>query len=530
MQKKNKRKLNIFAVASLILAGIVFMFACTKNEPEMPIEHPLDGDGEINYAAMPGLKEVPEEYGCSIFVKIKAEFVIYLDEKGSLLAYEIKNNEAMKVAERAFMEGACFEVTREIFRMSIDELSIDTETEDMQVALTENNLSDEEGSEMLQRAIDGANAALEERNKTGKVNYSFPDDMAFINPKTQSENNENKPEENIRPEEKHPNFDKDKEEWICASQSDLDSVIDFLHKNNIGEGSYPIKISKDITLSLNTASAYKDIVLDCNGQNVTINGNFSLDIENFQPLCIENAKSVDLSGLTVDMESATKLKPAGPRPGETEEEAYWNTQNSIVDIVRIKGTPQSSIIIPELFEYPQNVERNEKNSSFFDPYCEYEVKDNEILLKVIGPRDDYEARNEKEIKVLEEIFTNGEYHSLTGQTSNNFYYICTDVTMDIGECTLPNMDYEAICVGKGGHLVLTGTLYITGGTFKMETYQHDGIDIRGLTIVKKHPSPDMIQIGFDPEEGIDEELYKCKTSSGEVKFSKGSDKVSITVW
>ena len=40
----------------------------------------------------------------------------------------------------------------------------------------------------------------------------------------------------------------------------------------------------------------------------------------------------------------------------------------------------------------------------------------------------------------------------------------------------------------------------------------------------------MIQIGFDPEEGIDEELYKCKTSSGEVKFSKGSDKVSITVW
>ena len=72
MQKKNKRKLHIFAVASLILAGIAFMSACTKNEPEMPIEHPLDGDGEINYAAMPGVKEVPEEYGCSIFVKIKA--------------------------------------------------------------------------------------------------------------------------------------------------------------------------------------------------------------------------------------------------------------------------------------------------------------------------------------------------------------------------------------------------------------------------------------------------------------------------
>ena len=282
--------------------------------------------------------------------------------------------------------------------------------------------------------------------------------------------------------------------------------------------------------SLNSASAYKDITLDCSGQNIKINGNFSLDIESFQPITIENAKTVDLSGLTVDMESASKLKPAGPRPDETEEEAYWNTQNSMVDIVRIKGTPQSSIIIPELFEYPQNVERNEKNSSIFDPYCEYELRDNDIILRVIGPRDDYEARNEKEKKVLEGVFTNGEYHSLTGQTSNNFYFICTDVTMDIGECTLPNMDYEAICVGKGGHLVLTGTLYITGGTFNMATFQHDGIDIRGLTIVKKHPSPDMIRIEYNPDEGIDEELYKCKTSSGEVKFSKGSDKVSITVW
>ena len=526
MQKKNKKKFNIFAIFSLIAAGILLLVACTKNEPEMPIEQPLDGDGEINYAAMPGVKEVPEEYGYAIFLKIKAEFVLYLNDRGGVITYEIKNNDAMKVAERAYMEGDCFEVTREVFRMSIDELSIDTENEDMQVALIKNNMSDEEGSEMLQRAIDGANAALEEKNKTGEVKFVIPEGMNFISPTHQADF----PEGESPIEEQSPYYNKETEEWICASQVELDSVIDFMHENNIGEGSYPIKISKDITLSLNTASAYKDIVLDCNGQNVTISGNFSLDIENFQPLCIENAKSVDLSGLTVDMESATKLKPAGPRPGETEEEAYWNPQNSMVDIVRIKGTPQSSIIIPELFENPQNVERNEKNSSIFDPYCEYEVKDNEILLKVIGPRDDYEARNEKEIKVLEEIFTNGEYHSLTGQTSNNFYYICTDVTMDIGECTLPNMDYEAICVGKGGHLVLTGTLYITGGTFKMETYQHDGIDITGLTIVKKHPSPDMIQIGFDPEEGIDEELYKCKTSSGEVKFSKGSDRISITVW
>ena len=277
MQKKNKKKFNIFAIFSLIAAGILLLVACTKNAPDMPIEQPLDGDGEINYAAMPGVKEVPEEYGYAIFLKIKAEFVLYLNDRGGVITYEIKNNDAMKVAERAYMEGDCFEVTREVFRMSIDELSIDTENEDMQVALIKNNMSDEEGSEMLQRAIDGANAALEEKNKTGEVKFVIPDGMNFISPTHQADF----PEGESPIEEQSPYYNKETEEWICASQSDLDSVIDFLHKNNIGEGSYPIKISKDITLSLNTASAYKDIVLDCNGQNVTINGNFSLDIENF---------------------------------------------------------------------------------------------------------------------------------------------------------------------------------------------------------------------------------------------------------
>ena len=527
MKKKSNFHNLIRVFLALNMLTILLFSGCSCKQNEQPDEHPLDGDGEINYAAMPGVPEVPEQYGYAIYLKIRAEFVIYLNDRGGMITYEMKNNEAMKVAEHAaIMEGDCFEATREIFRMSIDDFSIDTENEDMQVALIVNNLSDEEGSEMLQRAIDGANAALEERNKTGEVKYSIPEGMVF----TESAHHEDVPGDEGRPsEEDHPNYNKETDEWICASQSDLDSVIDFMRERGI-EGVRSIKISKDLTLSLNSSSQYKDIALDCNGQKITIAGNFVVDTDNVQPLTLQNAGSVDLSGLNVDMDSARNLKPGGPRPEETEEQAYWNTQNSRVDIVRISGTPEGNIIIPELFEREDSVERSEKTDSIFDPYCVYETKPDEICLRVVGPADDYDARKEKETKVLEQLFANGEYHSMTGQTSNNFYYVCTDITMDIGECTLPNMDYDAISVGKGGHLTLTGTLYITGGTFKMETFQHDGIDIRGLTIVKKHPSPDMIHIGYDPAEGIDDDLYKCKTASGTIYYTKGSDKVAITVW
>ena len=132
--------------------------------------------------------------------------------------------------------------------------------------------------------------------------------------------------------------------------------------------------------------------------------------------------------------------------------------------------------------------------------------------------------------MLKNVFANGEYHSLTKQTSNNFYYVCTDITMDIGDCMLPDMDYEAICVGKGGHLTLTGKLYVTGGCFNIETFEYDGVDLTGLTVVKKHPSPDVINVRFDPSVGINDALCHCKAASGTIKFSKSSNKVAITIW
>ena len=529
MHKNDKRKLNIYTVISLILTGFLLLSACTRNQPENSVEHPLDGDGEINYAAMSGAQEEPEVYGCAIYLKVRAEFVIYINDQGRLISFMIKNDDAVKVAERAALNDVdCFEAVREIFRMSIEELSIDTENEDMSVDLIENRLSDEKGSEILQMAIDGANAALAEKNKTGQVNYTLPEGMVFVDPKDL--NHPDAPEEpNRRPEEDHPNFNAQTDEWVCASQEEIDSVIAFVEKIDPQKSHYPIRISGDFNLSLNSAAKYDGLSLECDGHNIKVSGNFVFDKEGAVPLELIGAKSVDLSGLSVDMESAKNLKPAGPRPEETEEQAYWNTQNAYVDIIRIKDTPENNIIIPELFQ-TRGMERSEKDYSIFEPYCVYEVRDNQIILMAVGPRDEYEARNEKETKVLNQLFANGEYHSLTGQTSNNFYYICTDITMDIGECTLPNMDYDAISVGKGGHLTLTGTLYITGGTFKMETYQHDGLDLRGLTIVKKHPSPDMIHIGYNPEEGIEDDLYKCKTASGTIYYSKSSEKVSITVW
>ena len=92
------------------------------------------------------------------------------------------------------------------------------------------------------------------------------------------------------------------------------------------------------------------------------------------------------------------------------------------------------------------------------------------------------------------------------------------------------MDYETINVGKGGKLILTGTLYVTGGVFRIHTWEKEGVDLRGLTIVKKHPSPDMIWIGYDPGVGINADLCRCNTASGTIYYSDGGSKIAITVW
>ena len=569
------RRKKVFACLSILIICALIFAGCKSRSGDTDASNTGNTDTADTGIVIDrnNLPEAPAQYGHALHVKAGAEFILYLNDRDGVISYVPLNDAAKKIEDHTNIgDTDCYNSVMDIFAVAIDDLDIDTKEADFKLTMVDSNLSHIESNEILDRAMDAAETVLRDRGLEGVVareiyedlnenmmvdrddlqnakddylNERF-DDMGYHDDPDHPGNNgpddndghpgdggpgyDEHPEDPIlQLKESNPNYDKETDTFVCDSPDEIDSVVALVRENHIDGDTANIKVSSDLTLSLDSASAYKDVCLDMCGNSISVSGTFTLDMDNFKPLLISNASEIDLTGLKIDYDSFKKLGPAGPRENEDEEQAYWNTQRSRVEVVRIVETAEEKVNIP----YPDSKdapEKNEKNFSIFEPYCEYDVRGDGIYLTVLGPLDDYETRKEKETKVLENIFANGEYHSLTKQTSNNFYYICTDITLDIGECKLPNMDYEAICVGKGGHLKLTGTLYVTGGCFNIETYEYDGVDLTGLTLVKKHPSPDMINVRFDPKVGINDALCHCKAASGTIKFSKGSERVAITIW
>ena len=562
LMKKTCLFLSIILICALVFSGCKSSSSDTdnantanNNTVNTDTSNPGNADTGIVLDSN-NLPEAPAQYGHALHVKAGAEFLLYLNDRGGVVSYVPLNDAAKKIEDHININDTdCYNSVMDIVNVAIDDLDLDTKETDFKMTIVDSNLNTSESNEILSRATDAAETVLHDRGLEGVVARENtkdngdhdqpgndgpndgPDHPGNAGPNDDSDQHgPDGPDDNEHPEdphqqliESHPNFDKETGEFMCDSATEIDDVVDFIRENHINAESVNINVSTDLSLTMDSVSAYDNVCLNMGGNSISVSGTVAFDEENFTPLVISNAGEADLSGLNIDYESFKNLKPAGPRPEETEEEAYWNTQRSLVDVVRVADTPKDKINI----SYPYSgsgPERNEKNFSIFEPYCEYEIKDDGVHLIVAGPLDEYDARKEKETKVVEHIFSNGEYHSLTNQTSNNFFYVCTDITLDIGDCWLPDMDYESICVGKGGHLKLTGTLYVTGGTFNIETYEYDGVDLTGLTVVKKHPSPDVITVRCDPKVGINEALCHCKAASGTIKFSKGSDRVAITIW
>ncbi len=470
----------------------------------------------------------PDNYAIALDVKVRSEFIIYVTNDRIIQSYSACNDEAKQIQDHTLItDQDLFTCVHDIYLVSIDDFDVDTEREETLITLVNSNISEEETAGFMQEAERAADEALAERNKKGDVQSIIPPGIEFVRDQAADAAGDPGVEESEF-------YDETTGRFICSSQSDLNSLLGYLKEADPYKTDWVIFLDRDVSIEFN-ASDLSDITLDLDGHSIGVFGTYAYTGAESRPLKIEHAASVDLSNLKIDLESAKLIPPSyEERNGITEEMAYWDPQRRFVGVVEISNTDLGNIILPADvgMDGDEAVQKKSdpKESSIFDPYAALRGENGHIELYVAGPLEDYEVRQEKEKEVLSYFFENGEYRALTGQSSNNFYYICTDVTMDIGDRMLPNMDYKTICVGKGGKLTLTGTLYVTGGVFRMETYENEGIDLRGLTVVKKHPSPDVIWIGYDPAVGINEDMCRCNTSSGELHLSKSDDKVSITVW
>ena len=468
----------------------------------------------------------PEVYAVALFIKCRAEYTVYLHENGDVFASAALNDEAVQIKDRVAIDNRRIEDgVNDIFRFAFEEYDVNPDKETVGVALLSTQVSESLSIELFNRACDVAEGFLKDkRNKT--IWRNIPSNLVYAEeePWQPGDEGQNNPS-NWKSD--HPCYNAEKDEFICASAKDIDSVIAAFKQNEGLPDIVEIRLSGDVTLDISNKD-YQHIAFFCEGHAVKITGKYAYaEGDRRDGIVLDHPSSVDLSGLTIDENSAKLLPPDDAKEdGEDAEYFYWNPRRRCVDIARVDNAPGCKITYPA-DAYESN---EDPGLGMFDVCLLKEDRNDGGVLRISAPGDSYEDRQEKETEVLQTLFEKGEYHSLTKQTSNNSFDICTDLTVDIGEVYLPNMDYDHISIGKGGHLKLTGTLHITGGTFVIDTKEYDGLDLTGLTIVKNHPSPDMIHIHYDPSVGINEAACHCKTASGKIYYSNGGDKVSITVW
>ncbi len=543
------KRISICLAVLLIPAVLASFTACGKAAPDSPVPESVTGEDKAgkDVANHPGAEDnipgypsgyagegEPDSYAVALNIKVRSEFIIYVTNDQIVQSYLACNDEAKQILDHTLLsDHDLFTCVHDIFLVSIDDLDVDTEREEILITLVDSNITENETAEFMQVARDAANEAITERNKKGDAQSIIPQGIEFVQDPATGAAGDPGREEALRAEDSEF-FDTATGQFICSSQSDIDTLLEYTRKVDPYKTNWTITIDKDVSLEIN-ATDYSDITFNLDGHNISISGTFTYVSEEYRLFRIENASSVDLSSFIIDLESAKNIpQDYNPRDDPPQEEAYWNPQRKWVSVVEIINTDPGSIILPAdtwRDDGPnENFLDDPRYFSIFDPYIAYRGESGRSELCLVAPLEDYEVRQEKEKEVLSNIFQNGEYHSLTGQTSNNFYYICTEVTLDIGDCKLPNMDYETINVGKGGKVILTGTLYVTGGVFRIHTWEKEGVDLRGLTIVKKHPSPDMIWISYDPGVGINADLCRCNTASGTIKYSDGGSKIAITVW
>ena len=276
-----------------------------------------------------------------------------------------------------------------------------------------------------------------------------------------------------------------------------------------------VTLAADIVIDVGVYS-YDRVTIDCDSHAVTVTGSWGSiaadKVEGGVGLCLENASSVDLQGLVVS------------------EDCFGDIQNVIGKnyiFVMVNNTDPGRVTLPaglDPNDRPEIVPMEGRLT------CYVNTGDRNTNIGYSGPAMTYEERNELETAMLQEILINGDLDDFQSSEEGVNPEIWTDIVLDIGSVTLPNQDYQRVVIKPGGSLKLSGTIVITGGRLDWDISESGQLDITGLTLTKKHPSPDMFKIRFPAGTSIDESTLHCKASSGTIKYSMGTESFDITIW
>ena len=163
--------------------------------------------------------------------------------------------------------------------------------------------------------------------------------------------------------------------------------------------------------------------------------------------------------------------------------------------------------------------------------CNFTSHGDRFELVYRGPETTYAERNKLETSIVKAILTKGKSSIKDDSGHVIDCRIYTKVTVNVSKVKLPKVDPQEIRIMKGGKLTVKGTIAVTGGRLNFTIDSGSCLDIRGLKLTKKHPSPDMVKIRFGNKKvKPNMSLLKPKATSGSLKTKKGTDSVDITIW
>jgi hypothetical protein len=271
-------------------------------------------------------------------------------------------------------------------------------------------------------------------------------------------------------------------------------------------------LGSDIVIDV-SSDTLEGIYIECEGHAVTIKGTWpkvAPGRDGRSGIELMNAGKVDMSGLTIN--------------GETFTDEEW-VRNGY-EFVRMRDTNYKNVT------FPSGLVPNEPPE--VAPFegcvcCGIEDDGMNENLGYMGPSVTYEEQKELETKVVTAILTEGDADNVEGAYDGDFA-VWTNLEIDVGNTVLPNQDYQFLTLKPGSSLKITGTIALTGGRLGWRVTEASQLDINGLTLTKKHPSPDMVKIEYNPSAGLDTSLLNCKASSGTIKFDLSDTGYSITIW
>ncbi len=284
----------------------------------------------------------------------------------------------------------------------------------------------------------------------------------------------------------------------------------YINKNTQQE----LHLSGNITLNV-TDYTYSNVTLICDGYSVTVKGtwnNVNTNSKHAYGLQLMECGGLDLSGLSFkDSEYYETLIPA-------------KTSYSFIEA---RNSTDFSIANPSGAVLRESVEPGP-----FDSILAYDgsgADDNAYHVTYEPPAYTYEERYALELEMVTAILTNGNWSSCALYEKNDTN-VWTDIVLNVGNVTLANMDYSEIRIRQSGSLKVSGTIAVTGSRLCFRIDNGGYLDLTGLALTKKHPSPDMVKVRFDDAGYVDLSKLYATATSGTIMFDSSSESFNITIW